>query len=240
MKRLNNILFSFFCFLTLNTFAQVGVKPLNYGLKSDFINHNARISNIGDTITLPFVDDFTTNGNKLNTNLWINSGVYINNTNCINPPTYNVATFDGIDSTGNPYNFYNGFSYGPCDKLESKFIKLDTANAKKKLILSFFWQSGGLIEAPDSIQTDSLALFVLSKNSNQWIKVWSVSPNPLTDDSSLFNFESVTLHDTLRNVYQKDLSGNPTNVLHSDFKFKFQSFGNQSGAWDNWHLDYIR
>ena len=57
------------------------------------------------TLTLPFFDDFSqTKGANPNTKLWINGGVNINNTFALNQPTVNIATFDGKNSAGLPYD----------------------------------------------------------------------------------------------------------------------------------------
>lgn len=176
-------------------------------------------------ISLPFIDDFTSNHDRLNTTLWTKSGVTINNTNAINPPTTNVVTFDGIDSTGSPYNFNNGFAYGPCDQLISQPINLFGLTAKDSVYFSFYWQAGGFVELPDSVQTDSLSVFFKTKVGRTWAKVWTYMPDKDSLDPTQFNFVAIKVPDSL---------------MYNGSQFKIQSFGNQSGAWDNWHIDYVK
>ncbi|MEY3416516.1 MAG: hypothetical protein RL060_627, partial [Bacteroidota bacterium] len=187
-------------------------------------NSSSTDSSIGN-IALPFVDDFTTKQTNINTNLWFSSGVTINNTNAINAPTPNVATFDGIDSTGAPYNFNNSFAYGACDQLVSKPINLGNLTAKDNVYLSFFWQAGGLVELPDSAQTDSISVFLKTKISQTWVKIWTYVPHDNILDPTAFHLVFINIPDSL---------------MYNGSQFKFQSFGNQSGAWDNWHIDYVR
>lgn len=236
MKKIVNIVLLSILYLGITQLAcaQAGVSPLRYS-KSNLTDTEKsagrtegmplRVQNLGDTINLPFIDDFTTNQQKLNTNLWYTSGVTINNTNAINAPTPNVATFDGIDSTGAPYNFNNSFAYGACDQLVSKPINLGNLTAKDNVYLSFFWQAGGLVELPDSAQTDSISVFLKTKISQTWVKIWTYVPHDNILDPTAFHLVFINIPDSL---------------MYNGSQFKFQSFGNQSGAWDNWHIDYVR
>jgi hypothetical protein len=241
MNKIVNIVFLSLLYLGITTlaFSQASVSPLRYSKSTlpdttksarfteSIPPHTAslRTHAIGDTIDLPFIDDFTTNKKKLNTNLWHTSGVTINNTNAINPPTPNVATFDGIDSTGSPYNFNNSFAYGACDQLVSKPINLGNLTAKDSVYLSFFWQAGGLVELPDSAQTDSISVFFKANTTQTWVKIWTYVPHDNTLDPTAFHLVFINIPDSL---------------MYNGSQFKFQSFGNQSGAWDNWHIDYVR
>ena len=56
-------------------------------------------------LTLPFIDDFSQNYIFPDGNLWEDMDVYINSNFPDYPITYGVATFDGLDATGTPYNF---------------------------------------------------------------------------------------------------------------------------------------
>ena len=61
---------------------------------------------ISDSIvlSLPFLDDFSHGGPYPDTNFWIDNAAYINNTYPICPPTLGVATLDGVNNEGQPYN----------------------------------------------------------------------------------------------------------------------------------------
>lgn len=225
MKKINKIFTFILLYLGISftVYSQVSVTPLRFGANTSYQTlNNARVAANDDTIKDFFLDDFTTNGMSLNTKFWKPSGVTVNNTKAINPPTQNVITFDGIDNKGTPYNFSNGFSYGICDELESNVIKLKPTS--DSIFVQFYWQAGGLVEMPDSVQTDSISLFLKSTKSNIWKKYWTYTPHKDSIDHTKFHYEKIYIPDSILNNY---------------FQIKLQSFGNQSGAWDNWHIDYI-
>lgn len=171
------------------------------------------------SLTLPFYDDFSQNKNSNpRTNLWINGGVSINNTFAINQPSVNVATFDGRNAAGIPYNFSNKFAYGSTDTLVSRPIDLSGLTVADSVYLSFYWEPRGLGELPDS--DDTLMVSFLN-NQNKWIPVWKqqgVSANEFK---------------------QKLLVVNKVEFLHKNFQFKFETYGRQSGPFDTWHIDFI-
>jgi len=56
---------------------------------------------VPDTLILPFFDDFSSSSAFPDTSKWFSgSGTYVNNRFCVDPPTYNVATFDGLSESG--------------------------------------------------------------------------------------------------------------------------------------------
>ena len=71
----------------------------NSKIKLISIKHEKRINYIH---SLPFFDDFSSNEKR--DLLWLDDNIFINNTYCISPPNYGVATFDGLDSVGLPYD----------------------------------------------------------------------------------------------------------------------------------------
>lgn len=185
-----------------------------------------------EILSLPFWDDFSTGGPSPDTAYWLNSqNVYVNDGIGINPPTINVATFDGVDATGRSYSNDN-LAYGPADSLASCPIDLqavadvsfadpaDTEAYRNSLILSWYWQLAGNGERPDA--QDSLQLELLSP-SGIWVRAWSVKG----DDDAAFNawnYEEVQISDTL---------------LHQQFRFRFTAYSRRTGNFDEWHLDYI-
>lgn len=58
--------------------------------KNDFSSKKA--------LTLPFIDDFSQQHYYPDASKWENNNVYINSSYPVNPPSYGVATFDGLDS----------------------------------------------------------------------------------------------------------------------------------------------
>lgn len=145
----------------------------------------------------------------------------INNTFAKNPVTQGVATFDGTNAAGFPYDITSPTSYGIGDVLTSKPLALDST--MQNVFLSFFYQRGGNGNAPE--QSDSLCLEFFNVIDSAWQNVWSAEGNELGD--TLFS-----------NQIFVPISGRP--YLQNGFRFRFKNYATLSGGYDHWHLDYIR
>ena len=193
--------------------------------KSNSESNQARISTNqvnSDTTTLPFWDDFSYNGQNPNANFWLyGNDVLINSGEGINPPTLNVATFDGINATGGPHS--DSEFVEPADSLISRPIDLSILPESKRatVYLSFFWQMQGRGELPD--ERDSIRLQFFTKDA-QWVTQWVVTGGQ-KNAFDVFQKQYVAIRDS--------------KYYHSGFKFKFQNFGKTNGPFDAWHLDYI-
>jgi hypothetical protein len=217
------LLFLVFCLPTLSVMAQE-IVPLN----RSHLNHNSKTKETGkrtaqDPLQLPFFDDFSTSRDSLNYTLWVKrGGTFLNNSSALNPPSYNVVTFNGYDSTGTPYNITDPLFSGPTDNLTSQPIDLSTYSSANALYLSFMWQAEGLAEEPDrsGIETDSISLLFLDKDS-LWHYVWT------TAGESVEPFQNAVIP-----------ISDPA-FFWSGFQFRLVSFGNLSGGFDNWHVDYF-
>lgn len=211
----------------LTAFAQLIVKPIGkYGSDSR-ASTNARsnqIQVVKDTIQLPFWDDFSRSIVDADTTFWqISEDVLINSTLGINPPTLNVATFDGINSIGQPHNIQEEI-VGPTDSLISQPIDLSLVIPEKRnsVLLSFFWQMQGFGEQPD--EDDSLRLQLLNSDT-VWVSKWmQIGGEENVSDS----FQKVYIEITEEEKF-----------FHKGFQMKFQAFGKTTGAFDTWHIDYI-
>ncbi len=199
--------------------AQLQLVPLEAGA-ADPGTESMRSARI-QAVQLPFFDDFSTaTSTHPDSQLWKpGSGVYINNTLTTRHPSINVATFDGLDAAGVPYNFSNEQSQGDSDTLVSQPISLGGLKPADSLYISYYWQAKGLGELPD--RADTLRLEFLS-NTGKWVAVWK---QPGGDFDSLFRQSSIPIVDPA--------------YLHNNFQFRFRSYGRLSGAFDTWHLDYI-
>ncbi len=192
----------------------------------------ARQQALGDTLTLPFWDDFsalfsqTTAGTlyQPDTTRWAvgSQHVRINTGMALNPPTLGVATFDGVDATGRAYSD-NDLNAGLSDTLVSKPINLALVapNERNSVFMSFFWQKKGNGELPDV--GDSLRL-QFKNNQNQWITQW------LEEGGDSVSIETFT---------QEIIAITDPAFYHSGFQFRFQSYNRQSGSFDTWNIDYI-
>lgn len=174
-------------------------------------------------LKLPFFDDFSTARNQQpDPALWqVGRNVYVNNTLTVNHPSVNVATFDGVQASGRPYDLTNPNADGPTDTLTSQPIDLTGLSAADagSLYLSFYWQQRGLGELPDV--GDSLTLEFLT-SQGRWRRVWNAvggTPNS--------------------NFTQEVLAVSDPAYLHAAFQFRFRSYGRRSGRFDAWHLDYV-
>jgi len=171
-------------------------------------------------VALPFFDDFSTSAGQPDPALWAaGGGVFVNNTLGLNPPSRNVATFDGLDRAGRPYGLGQPMGVQPTDTLTARPIDLSGLSPRDSVYLSFYWQRQGLGELPDD--EDSLRLQFLT-SQNRWVTVWKA---PLATTVTTF---SQTLVPVRAAAY-----------FHAGFQFRFQSFGRASGAFDTWHLDYV-
>jgi len=162
--------------------------------------------------------------------VWRNNNALHNYTYGENPVTLGVATFDGLDSTGTPYDpTMNPNSYQIADILESKPIYLKTrpnggsdynSLLDTGIYLSFFYQPQGLGDAPEV--NDSLVLEFYSPVTDKWTHKWSVSGGPVHE------FKSVMVH-VIEPQYFVD-----------GFKFRFLNYASVSGNFDHWNIDYVR
>ena len=182
--------------------------------------------------SLPFWDDFSwtqvnRKGDTLSNypvdSLWLhNNSVWINNGLGLNPPSINVATFNGLNASQSPYSdqiLANGFR----DTLMSQPIKLDEVptGERSTVYLSFFYQWAGNGEPPDAddyLQVDF-------KNDQG---IWESAATIRTKDS----FEENVFYDTLIKV-------DGERFFHDSFQFRFRNYGRLSGPYDTWHLDYV-
>ena len=174
-----------------------------------------------EVLTLPFFDDFsTTVTSHPNVDYWMpGSGVYINNTLTTNHPSVNIATFDGVNAAGTPYNIVNPLSQNFTDTLTSQPINLTGKTVKDSIYISFYWEGKGLGEKPDS--SDYISLEFLN-SSQEWLTVWTQNGYMI---DTLFKQQFVAIKDPL--------------YFHNAFQFRFRGYGRDSGPYDMWHLDYV-
>lgn len=154
---------------------------------------------------------------------WKNNNVFWNDTYPVNPPSIGVVTFDGIDSTGYPYNFNLTTAYGKADVLNSVPIDMSLYNPQNDSIyFSFFYQSTGRGNSPEP--EDSLTLEFKALDGS-WKRVWGKSGYTLNNDS-VFSRKVFPLNDSI--------------FFHKNFEFRFTNYATLSGSLDHWHIDYVR
>jgi hypothetical protein len=206
------------------------ITPLKYNkaLQSAF-NHNLQRSAIVN-LDLPFVDDFSNNADYPDQTKWLDSKVYVNNNFGLNPYTIGVATFDGLNEQGNPYNNSSASVQGGCDTLTSFPINMyskpqgGTYSLSDSIVLSFYYEKKGLGDAPEA--ADSLLLDFYNPTTGLWSRQWGVAGGTTGGQDTIFNLVNITLNNS---VFYQD-----------GFQFRFRSYGAQTGNLDLWHLDYVR
>ncbi len=225
-----------FLLITASTTAQLRVYPLPQSAdhlpsKSKSKNSIARTQELNPR-SLPFWDDFSwtpvdkigdTVANYPVDSLWLNNyTIQINSGLGLNPPSINVATFNGLDSAQLPYSdqaVSNGFR----DSLVSQPIKLDEVDAAERnsVYLSFFYQWYGNGEPPDP--NDYLRV-EFKNDQGVWENVMTIQ--------TLSSFTNDKFYDTLLKV-------DGDRFFHESFQFRFKNYGRLSGPYDTWNLDYI-
>ena len=178
-----------------------------------------RIQSITDTVERRFfIDDFSYPGIYPTSSLWIDSNAFINSTFCDNPVTIGVATLDGINKYGNPYNpFSLSTTPDTADFLTSNPIRLSPGSVG--MWLRFYYQPQGIGEEPDI--PDSLTLQFRSL-SGDWNTVWSVPGHA----NRPFQRVNIPLNDP---IYE-----------YPGFQFRFMNYATLNGNLDHWNLDYVR
>ncbi|MEL7003662.1 MAG: T9SS type A sorting domain-containing protein [Bacteroidota bacterium] len=172
-------------------------------------------------LQLPFWDDFSTSGLSPDTLRWQNSdAILINDGLGQNAPSLGIASFDGIRADGLGYSA-NASSTGKTDSLTSCPIALESRSSSDNVFFSFYYQPGGNGDSPDA--SDSIRVEFLN-SQNQWVNVWPLD-QVLSQDEDRFEKVIIQVSDT--------------GFFHDNFRFRFQSFGRQSGSFDIWNIDYV-
>src|SRR5690606_4071901 len=97
---------------------------------------------------------------------------------------------------------------------------IDLSSPNDSVYLSFFWQSAGYGDLPET--TDSLALYFYTPQAGTWSSIWRIS-----------GIDSVT-------PFKQEMIAVPTAYHKADFHFRFVSYGAHAGAFDVWNLDYVK
>ncbi len=191
----------------------------------------ARTATLAPLDTIPFFEDFSYSPTSPYpaVNHWVDSNVFINHTFPIAPPSIGVATFDGLNKKGYPYNLSALVSNSAqADKLTSRPINLQKKGAlvyapKDSVYLSFYYQAEGRGDAPEA--NDSLSVDFYKPNQKKWEKVWGRKGYNPSGADSLFHLVMIPILDTA--------------YFDSLFQFRFRNRATLSGSLDHWHVDYI-
>jgi hypothetical protein len=192
-------------------------------------------------LTLPFVDDFVAVHPWPDTTKWTTNGVYVNDHYALHMPTIGVATFDALDDHGRLYPHLDGVA-APADTLTS--LPIDMFN-KNDVVLSFFYQPGGLGDLP-GLQ-DKLRLEFYSPGAGSWTEVWSAAVN--IDDSTVIESRVAdTITRKLNTQFLYTAFEVDDSWYQSAFQFRFinnvsltvnKDVPGRANNADFWHLDFV-
>lgn len=144
---------------------------------------------------------------------------YLNTTFGLNPPSIGVVTFDGLNEFGFAYDFDDPSINIQSDRLSSVPINL-SGLPDTNVYFSFFYQPRGLsLDRPE--QNDSLVVEFFQASTQKWGNIWSTTGGEESD-----TFKQVILHV-------------PTKFHENGFRFRFKSYSSPTGAFDQWHIDYL-
>ncbi len=152
---------------------------------------------------------------------WIPGGnTYINNRLPMHPVSYNVASFDGLQADGTPYNTVQPLATGYSDNLTSLPINLASSLPSDSIYLSYYWQQSGIGDAPE---TEDYLELQFKDNTGIWNTIQTINGNiPYMTD---FKMSLLPITDP--------------KYFFKDFQFRFRSYGRLSGPFDVWSVDYI-
>ena len=211
------------CHSALSQEAVIGLQS-NYSLTISSENRSKSLAS--DTIELPFFDDFSGKSLYPNPEKWSDNFVFINNTYSDKQITTGIATFDMLDNKGRMYETAISSGFGG-DMLTSVPVNLEYT-AAENIMLSFFYQAGGLGDSPET--NDTLTLQFLAPGENRWYSIWRAQGT--TDKSFRQAFIEID---------------NPL-FLKKGFQFRFINYATISQSLDEpsmisngdqWNIDYV-
>jgi len=198
--------------------------PFQFGNAAKKQNTSTQRTTIA-SLNLPFFEDFTTYNSYPDPSKWLDFEVFINNTTGVNPIERGVATFDGLNKYGIPYDSFSNSDFRYCDSLTSWPINLglNLVNPGDSLYLSFYYQAQGNGYYPQI--GDSLMLY-FKDQYGEYIKVWSTPGTTDTADVLPFQRVMIPITDSI--------------FFDSAFQFRFVNIAAMEWADADWNLDYVK
>ena len=172
---------------------------------------------------LPFFDDFSYAGPYPSRTYWLDRDVFVNRTLSDFAPSVGMASFDGLDPGGSPYDNFRDHA----DRLTSRPVDLSDFDGNDGVFLKYFVSRKGLGNPPNAL--DSLQLEFRTADGD-WEVVESYAgyqspPGLLQSDS--FDYQVVGIAQS--------------RFLHADFQFRFVNQVTSDGGYEDlWHVDYVR
>lgn len=176
----------------------------------------------GDTIDLPFFDDFSYPGPYPDPAKWLDDRAYVNDRMAWQPPSIGVATLDGLDERGRPYDLASTER----DILTSPYFDLSVYSPSDNIIFSFWAQPKGLGFRPEV--KDSLVVEFKDING-----VWQ-------EAERIPGYVSSIANDSLAPFVYRAYGLGDEDFLYNGFQFRFRNRSDLTGSLDLWHIDYVR
>jgi hypothetical protein len=239
MRIFYSLLLITYCFS--NTYGQndgFEISPLksNYALQS--AKTKLQVRGV-DSVDIPFVDDFSYEGPYPDSDLWLDNSVFINSSMAFNPPSVGVASFDALDNKGRPY-VKGSTTVGSSDTLTSNYINLKNfigpdgnrraLSTSDGVVLSFFLQAKGLTFA--STTNDSIVLEFRDLNGT-----WNIARSFKGINDTLLKNNPI---DTAVAFQYYAIPISEAKYFYGKFQFRFRNYGRLGGAYQHWHLDYVK
>jgi len=218
-----HIVFSFLCVFGLQGQEMLKQIPTVHSSQGKDVKKSYKS---GQSLELPFFDDFSDSYYSPDPNKWSDNFVFINQSYAVAPPSIGVATFDAVDNMG---EFYPDASYGnlfDADMLTSLPINLNYPS-DNSIFLSFYFQPQGLGDNPEA--QDILFLEFYSPETLSWDTVWKQAGS------------------VLKAFQQKIIHISDSKYLKDGFRFRFRNKASLSGDndptkvmnCDQWNIDYV-
>jgi hypothetical protein len=228
-------------FASITVTAQEGLRPLTYN--PAFADNDLAFANKSRitykkqavNLQLPFKDDFyyASTSSFPSSLLWADSmQVFVNAGFGIAPPSIGVATFDGLNKHGYPYNpkQTNLNKSESADTLTSLPINLKTTGTHTLLPadsvgLMFYFQARGNGENPEA--TDSLIVDFKNPLTGIWKKrVWFQRGNlSANTNDTVFKRAFIMITDPA--------------YFNDGFQFRIRNVATTAGNFDHWNVDYV-
>lgn len=159
---------------------------------------------------------------------WVDNYAFRNNTYPMLPPTIGVATLDGLNEFGQPYNKSSSTTFGIADYLTSNPINMSGLTFGDSVYISFFFEGKGLGDKPET--GDSLIL-EMKDVGGVWDSIWGTAGYAtLAEVPNRFVQVMVQVPDRpIQNSF-----------FHNSFQFRFKNKAALYGAVDHWHIDYVK
>lgn len=171
---------------------------------------------VGDTLELPFSDDFSDRKDIVSANRWSDFKADVTQTFAILPLSVGQAMLDGVNEYGQPYDINDNTSDSLNDVLTSRYINL---GGKTNVFLTFIYQGGGWGD-PTEVE-DSIVVDFWSPVDSTWDRVWKKGGGL----NSVWKYANIPV--------------NQPKYLQKGFRFRIGSLGARNGMFDVWLLDHV-